>query len=69
MEAISIQDYAKIVGYKGEYPNSLVQVQDYAEEFLDVTLWDYPLDEIEDTESEYVIVTDEFGEDRVCELP
>ena len=45
MKTISLQDYAKIVGYKGSYPTTLEQIQDFVENELDCMLWDYPLEE------------------------
>ena len=75
MKTISLQDYAKIVGYKGSYPTTLEQIQDFVENELDCTLWDYPLEEYkyalnevhEGKAEELVIVETDFGI-RVCEI-
>ena len=75
MKKISLQDYAKIVGYKGSYPTTLEQIQEFAEDELDWTIWDYPLEEYkyvlnevhEGKAEELVIVETDFGI-RVCEI-
>ena len=75
MKTISLQDYAKIVGYKGSYPTTLEQIQDFVENELDCMLWDYPLEEYkyalnevhEGKAEELVIVETDFGI-RVCEI-
>ncbi len=70
MKPISLQDYAKKVGYKGKYPTTLEQVQEYAEDFLDCTLWDYPLEELEyckEEDKNVILVETDFGL-RLCEI-
>ena len=74
MKIISIQQYANLVGYKKDNP-TLKNIQDFAENELDRTLWDYPieeydyaLNEVHDGEKdELVLVSTEFGV-RVCEI-
>lgn len=70
MKAITLQEYAKIVGYKGETPTTLEQVQDYLEEHHDCTLWDYPLEEADyckEEDKNVVLVETDFGL-RLCEI-
>lgn len=72
MEAISIQDYAKLVGYTGENP-TLKKIQEFAQDELDWTIWDYPTEEYsyaleahDNCSEELVYVQTEIGV-RVCE--
>lgn len=73
MKTISIQEYANLIGYKGKKP-TLEKIQEFAEEELDLAIWDYPLEEYEYALNtvhkgkieELVIVETEFGI-RVCE--
>lgn len=44
MEAISLSDYAKKVGYDKE-PKTLLEIQEFAQNELDWTIWDYPIEE------------------------
>ena len=70
MKTISLQDYAKIVGYKGSYPTTLEQIQDFVENELDCTLWDYPLEEVDyckEEDRKVVLVNTDFGL-RLCEI-
>ncbi len=74
MKTISIQDYANLIGYKGENP-TLEDIQNFAETELDWTIWDYPLEEYDyilkevkdNIEDEIVLVNTEFGI-RICEI-
>ena len=74
MKTISIQDYANLIGYKGENP-TLEDIQNFAETELDWIIWDYPLEEYDyvlkevkdNIEDEIVLVNTEFGI-RVCEI-
>lgn len=67
---ITIEEYAKLIGYKKKNP-TLQKVQQYAEEYLDVTLWDYPLEEqdyvLKEVSAETVRVRTKTGI-RICEL-
>ena len=70
MKTISLQDYAKIVGYKGSYPTTLEQIQDFVENELDCMLWDYPLEEADyckEEDRKVVLVNTDFGL-RFCEI-
>ena len=70
MKTISLQDYAKIVGYKGSYPTTLEQIQDFVENELDCMLWDYPLEEADyckEEDRKVVLVETDFGL-RLCEF-
>ena len=70
MKAIKLQDYAHIVGYKGYFPTTLQQIQDYVEEYQEVTLWDYPLEELDyckEQDRKVVLVETDFGL-RLCEI-
>ena len=70
MKPISLQDYAKKVGYKGKYPTTLQKIQDYVEDYHDCTLWDYPLEELEYCQEEdknVILVETDFGL-RLCEI-
>lgn len=74
MKTISIQDYANLIGYKGD-DATLEEIQEFAENVLDITLWDYSLeklqnilDEIEETRKKFVFVyTEQYGT-RICEI-
>ena len=73
MKTISIQGYANLIGYKGQNP-TLEKIQEFAEDDLDLSLWDYPLEElqdilndIEETKKKFVFVDTDFGV-RVCEI-
>lgn len=57
--------YAKLIGYEGDNP-TLDDIQEYAQDHLDETLWDYPLAEADDIKSDVVMV-EENGEIRLCE--
>ncbi len=70
MQSITLQDYAKIVGYKGSYPTTLEQIQDFVENELECTLWDYPLEELEyckEEDRKVALVETDFGL-RLCEV-
>ena len=74
MKTISIQDYANLIGYKGQNP-TLEKIQEFAQEYLDFTIWDYPLEEYdyvlnevhEGNKEELVLVDTNFSI-RVCEI-
>ena len=74
MKTIPIQDYANLIGYKGQNL-TLEKIQEFAEDELDWTIWDYPLEEYkyalnevhEGKAEELVIVETDFGI-RVCEI-
>ena len=73
-KTIPIQDYANLIGYKGQNL-TLEKIQEFAEDELDWTIWDYPLEEYEyalnevheGKAEELVIVETDFGI-RVCEI-
>jgi hypothetical protein len=75
LETISLQEYAKRVGYEETKNLKLEDIQEFAEEILDVTLWDYPIDELDyvinevkdGSIEELVYVETEFGI-RICEI-
>ena len=68
---ISLKEYADLVGFdKDIEPTTLEQIQEYVEEVHDVSLWDYPLDELEycqEEERNVVLVETDFGL-RLCEI-
>lgn len=74
MKTISINDYGKLIGFdfeENENP-TLQQVQDFAENELDETIWDYPLEEWDyllenPNENGYVFVNNGTNI-RICEL-
>jgi hypothetical protein len=74
MKSISIEAYAKKIGYKGDNP-TIEEIQEFAENVLDCTLWDYPLEEYDyvlkevkdNCADELILVETEIGI-RVCEL-
>ena len=69
MKTISIQDYANLIGYKGQNP-TLEKIQEFAEDDLDWTIWDYPLEEADYCKEEdikVVLVNTDFGL-RLCEV-
>ena len=70
INVITLEEYANIVGYKGDIPKTLEQIQEYAEDALDWTIWDYPLDELEyciEEDRSVVIVKTDLGM-RLCEI-
>ncbi len=70
INVITLEEYANIVGYKGDIPKTLEQIQEYAEDALDLTIWDYPLDELEyciQEDRSVVIVKTDLGM-RLCEI-
>jgi hypothetical protein len=70
INVITLEEYANIVGYKGDIPKTLEKIQEYAEDALDLTIWDYPLDELEyciEEERSVVLVKTDFGL-RLCEI-
>ena len=69
MKTISIQDYANLIGYKGQNL-TLEKIQEFAEDELDWTIWDYPLEEADYCKEEdikVVLVNTDFGL-RLCEI-
>ncbi len=73
LPVISIEDYAKLIGYKGENP-TLEEIQDYAQNECDWTIWDYPIEEYDyvvkevfDGEAGNVILVETEIGIRVCE--
>ena len=74
MKTISVQDYANLIGYKGQNP-TLEKIQEFAEDDLDWTIWDYPLEEYDyvlkevkdNNASELVFVDTKIGV-RICEI-
>ena len=75
LETISLQEYAKRVGYNETENLTLEDIQEFAEEILDWTIWDYPIEELdyvvnevhEGNTDELVYVETDFGL-RICEL-
>ena len=75
LETISLQEYAKRIGYTETKNLSLEDIQEFAEEILDWTIWDYPIEELdyvvnevhEGNTDELVYVETDFGL-RICEL-
>ena len=74
LETISLQEYAKRIGYNTENI-TLKNIQEFAQEDLDWTIWDYPIEELdyvinevhEGNTNELVYVETDFGL-RICEL-
>jgi hypothetical protein len=79
MKTITIQQYADLIGFKSDDLNAhenptLEKIQEYAQDELDWTIWDYPLEEYDyvlnevhdGNEDELVLVNTEIGI-RVCE--
>ena len=76
LETISLEEYAKRVGFEDfNEETTLEDIQEFAEEELDWSIWDYPIDELEHVLNEVhegsieelVYVETEFGL-RICEL-
>ena len=71
LEEITIEEYAKRIGYNSDTTPTIEKVQTYAEETLGVTLWDYPIEEVdyvlEELDSDVVTVVDGDTK-RICEL-
>ena len=74
LETISLQEYAKRIGYNTENI-TLKNIQEFAQEDLDWTIWDYPIEELDyvinevhdGNTNELVYVETDFGL-RICEL-
>ena len=68
---ITLKEYADLVGVdKNIEPKTLQEIQDYVEEHHEVTLWDYPLDELDYCKEEdmnVILVETDFGL-RFCEI-
>ncbi len=65
----TIEKYSEIIGYKGKNP-TLEEIQNFAENELDWTIWDYPLEEADYCMEEginVIVVETEFGL-RLCEI-
>ncbi len=75
LKTISLQEYAKRIGYIETKNLTLEDIQEFAEEVLDWTIWDYPIEELdyvinevhEGNTNELVYVETDFGL-RICEL-
>jgi hypothetical protein len=70
MESISLKEYAEKVGYKGNEPTTLEEIQNYVDTELDLSIWDYPLEELNycaEQNIDVVLVNTEFGL-RLCEI-
>ena len=76
LETISLEEYAKRIGFEDfNEETTLEDIQEFAEEELDWSIWDYPIDELEHVLNEVhegcvdelVYVETEFGL-RICEL-
>lgn len=68
-EVRTLKEYAQLVGCEGEF-KTLQEIQDHAENELDLCLWDYPLEEYDHAKSacnKLVLVNTDFGL-RLCEL-
>jgi len=68
---ITLKEYADLVEFdKNIEPKTLQEIQDYVEEHHEVTLWDYPLDELDYCKEEdrnVILVETDFGL-RFCEI-
>jgi hypothetical protein len=75
LETISLQEYAKRIGYNETKNLTLEDIQEFSEEILDRSIWDYPIEELDHVlnevhdgcADELVYVETEFGL-RICEL-
>ena len=75
LKTISLQEYAKRIGYIETKNLTLEDIQEFAEEVLDWTIWDYPIEELDyvvnevhkGNTDELVYVETDFGL-RICEL-
>jgi hypothetical protein len=70
MKAITLKDYAKIIGFEGEV-KSLQEIQDYCENEYDLTLWDYSTDELTyciEEDRNVILVEVLEDEYRLCEF-
>jgi hypothetical protein len=70
MKPISLQDYAKKLGFNENQYFTLQEIQEHCEEHLDWTIWDYPLEELEYCQEEdknVILVETDFGL-RLCEI-
>jgi len=75
METISLQEYAKRIGYTETKNLTLEDIQEFSEEILDRSIWDYPIEELDHVLNEVhegcadnlVYVETDFGL-RICEV-
>jgi hypothetical protein len=75
METISLQEYAKRIGYNETKNLTLEDIQEFSEEILDRSIWDYPIEELDHVLNEVhegcadnlVYVETDFGL-RICEV-
>jgi hypothetical protein len=76
LETISLEEYAKRVGFESfNEETTLEDIQEYAEEELDWTIWDYPIEELDHVLNEVhdgetdnlVYVKTDIGL-RICEI-
>jgi hypothetical protein len=69
IEILSLEQYANIVGTP--ICNTVVEVQNYASEHFGVTLFDYPVEELEyvitEVNESLCLVKTEYGL-RICEI-
>ena len=47
LETISLEEYAKRIGYNETKNLTLEDIQEFAEEILEWTIWDYPIEELD----------------------
>lgn len=71
MKLITVKKYGDLIGYTDK-EFSLEKIQNYAENNLDITLWDYPLNELDYVLNEHTLekiafVNTKIGI-RICEL-
>lgn len=69
MKILTVSEYANLMGYDGKNP-SIMDVQEFCENEQDLSVWDYPLDELEYvlTEvNENIVFVKEGNEVRICE--
>jgi hypothetical protein len=71
VKVLTLEEYATKIGVPKDSCKTISNIQDYAEEWLDVTLFDYPLEELDyvltEVNDSVCIVRTEFGL-RICEL-
>lgn len=71
LKTLTLEQYANKVGYKGfSNDTTLFDIQEFCQEELDLTLWDYPIEELDyvlnEVKSEFVyVIVDGFI--RICE--
>lgn len=71
IKVLTLEEYATKIGVPKDSCKTISDIQTYAEDYLDLSLFDYPLDELDyvltEINDSVCVVRTEFGL-RICEL-